>query len=260
MNTTYKNYFFLLSTVTVMQNELAILIVEDDVSFALELEMLIEKIGYRVHGSVDNSAEALEIMLTNPPDLVLMDIDIKGRLSGIEVAERLSHLEIPVLFITSFRDEATWQRAQQLGAVGYVEKPVQPYTLRTTISSVIQNLNQDHLPMDERSAVVGNTALYFKRRNIYEKITIDEIKYLRANDNYAQVFSTQGEYNTSVRLSEFAERLPEEQFMQIHRSYIVNLDYVDSIEASGAQLWIGEDRPPISRRIKKELFTRVNLM
>ena len=62
--------------------DLSILVVEDEFSFALELEMLVKSIGYQSVVSVDNSAEAIEYIYTEHPDLILMDIEIKGKFSG----------------------------------------------------------------------------------------------------------------------------------------------------------------------------------
>ena len=64
---------------------LKILIVEDELSFALELQMLLEELNYNVLKHVDNSDEALKVIYENHPDLIFMDIDIKGDLSGIEI-------------------------------------------------------------------------------------------------------------------------------------------------------------------------------
>ncbi|MFK7937317.1 MAG: LytR/AlgR family response regulator transcription factor [Saprospiraceae bacterium] len=242
------------------QKQLSILIVEDDLSFAIELEMLVQEVGYQLHGRTDNSAEALEILLSNPPDLVLMDIDIKGRLSGIDVAEKLAHLEIPILFITSYRDREMYDRAQQLGAVGYLVKPINPYTLRTAIQSVVKSLSQQHFGRGEQETYVGNDMLYFKRRNIYEKLEKDKIEYVKANGDYTSVYGGGEEYIASTRLSEFAKLLSTDQFMQIHRSFIVNLKCITSVEASGSHLWINETMLPISRRLKKEVFARINLI
>ncbi|MFK7934453.1 MAG: LytR/AlgR family response regulator transcription factor [Saprospiraceae bacterium] len=255
-----KNVIFAQPIIIMMSNELSILIVEDDFSFALELEMLVEKIGYRVHAKVDNSAEALEIMLTDPPDLVLMDIDIRGRLTGLEVAEKLAHLDIPVLFITSFRDQATYERSQRAGGVGYVVKPVESYTLRTTINSVIRSLKHESAGMEnEKDSFLNKEFLYFKRRNVYEKIAIDKITYIKANDNYTRVFGLEEEFHSTLRMSELMEILPERDFFQIHRSFIVNMNHVSRVESLGTHLWVKGVMLPVSRRNKKELFMRVNL-
>ena len=113
--------------------KLDVLIVEDNLSFALELEMLIQEIGYNIVGRVDNSDEALEIILNKQPDFILMDVDIKGNMTGIEIGDKIKHLDIPILFITSFGDDVHYQKAKQTLMVGYLVKPIDKFTLLTSI-------------------------------------------------------------------------------------------------------------------------------
>ena len=92
---------------------LKILIVEDNISFALELEMILDEIGYQIIATVDNSAEALDIIFSKEPDLILMDIDIKGNLSGTQIGQKIKHLNIPIIFITSFDNKERYEDARQ---------------------------------------------------------------------------------------------------------------------------------------------------
>ena len=90
-----------------------VLIVEDNALFALEVEMLIFNLGYEVLKVVNNSEDALATIAFNPPDLIIMDVDIEGNLNGIEVAEKISHRQIPVLFVTSMRDKNLYEKAKE---------------------------------------------------------------------------------------------------------------------------------------------------
>ena len=109
----------------------------DDLSFALELEMLVQEIGYQVAGVVDNSASALEIIYSERVDFILMDIEIKGRMTGLELGKKLRPIKIPILYITSFGNEAHYEEAQKSNIVGYLVKPIDKYTLRTAISLAV---------------------------------------------------------------------------------------------------------------------------
>ena len=78
--------------------KLDILIVEDNLSFSLELAILVNDIGYNVIGPVDNAKEALELIYGRKPDIILMDHEIKGDMMGIELGEKIQHLKNPALF------------------------------------------------------------------------------------------------------------------------------------------------------------------
>lgn len=115
---------------------LSILIVEDDLSFALEIEILVRELGHEVMARVDNDIDALLWMTTYTPDLVLMDVDINGELTGIQVAEETKGLKIPVLFMTSYGVDEYYEQARETNFLGYLEKPIHKFALRSTIDLV----------------------------------------------------------------------------------------------------------------------------
>ena len=89
-----------------------IMIVEDEEIFADRLEILVEDLGYQHLCTVSSSTEALAQMFEKAPDLILMDINIEGKLDGIELAQKINEKKpTPIIFITSFRDESTFKRA-----------------------------------------------------------------------------------------------------------------------------------------------------
>jgi signal transduction histidine kinase len=111
-----------------------ILIVEDENIVALDMRMRLEAMGYRVIDVVDTGSLAIERATTLEPDLVLMDIKLKGDQDGIEVAGQLrEHAEIPVIFVTAFTDERTLQRAKHASPYGYIVKPFHERELRIAI-------------------------------------------------------------------------------------------------------------------------------
>jgi len=116
-----------------MHHPISILIVEDEMSIALELEMLIDELGYQLNSIIDNGEEVLTIATEKLPDLILMDIGIKGKYSGLEVAEKIKHLPIAVLFITSYQNQEMFQRAKLTNFAGYVTKPVSKVALQGAI-------------------------------------------------------------------------------------------------------------------------------
>ncbi len=112
-----------------------ILIVEDENIVALDMRMRLEALGYEVIGVVDSGAAAIERIVVEPrPDLVLMDIKIRGEVDGIETARRAREsAEVPVVFVTAFTDERTLERAKHASPYGYVVKPFHERELRIAI-------------------------------------------------------------------------------------------------------------------------------
>ncbi len=111
-----------------------ILIVEDESVVALDLQLRLQAWGYQVVGTADTADQAVALASQFHPDLTLMDVMLRGDADGIHAAGRL-HRELgtPVLFLTSFSDADTVQRAARTAAYGYVTKPYQPRELRAGI-------------------------------------------------------------------------------------------------------------------------------
>ena len=115
-----------------------ILIVEDESLIALEIETRLKKYGYEICGKATNSEETLKIVQTETPDLVLMDIMIKGKLDGIQTTKEINKLSnIPVVYLTAYVDQKTIDRAKETNPFGYLSKPIQERDLRSTIEMAI---------------------------------------------------------------------------------------------------------------------------
>jgi PAS domain S-box-containing protein len=115
-----------------------ILIVEDEAIIAKDIERALQKLAYRVVGVVPTGEEALLRASDERPDLVLMDIMLKGELDGIEVAQRLrQQLGVPVVYLTAFGDPATLLRATATAPFGYVLKPFEDRDLYSAVEAAL---------------------------------------------------------------------------------------------------------------------------
>jgi len=115
-------------------NKPRILLVEDEKVVAADIEECVKGLGYDVVGSAATGAEALRLAVNAAPDLVLMDIKLKGPLDGIDVAGALyDQLKIPVVYLTAHADAEILERAKKTAPSGYVLKPFDDRTLRTAI-------------------------------------------------------------------------------------------------------------------------------
>lgn len=111
-----------------------IMVVEDEPITALDIRKQLKNLGYAVPAMAALGEEAVSKAASTRPDLVLMDINLKGKVDGVTAAEQLrSRFSIPVIFLTAYSDEATLQRARATEPSGYLLKPFDPDTLRTTI-------------------------------------------------------------------------------------------------------------------------------
>ena len=111
-----------------------ILVVEDDPVITSLIEFMLKDLGYLVVGSASSAHEAIDIAKKIGPDLVIMDIHLKGQMDGIEAARTLWGIyNIPVVFITADAEDATLQRAIKTGPFGYIEKPFDKELFKLTL-------------------------------------------------------------------------------------------------------------------------------
>jgi len=125
-----------------------ILIVEDEVITAMSLQHLLEHWGCGKCEQVSSGKEAIEKAMSEKPDIVLIDINLRGETNGIEVAKQLqARFCVPIIFITGYSDEETIKEAKKIKPVGYFVKPLDFNKLRSTIESVThrqkKNLKQE---------------------------------------------------------------------------------------------------------------------
>ena len=120
-----------------MNKSISILIVEDEFFIALNMQIELEKIGYRICDITAKGEEAIEIVRLENPDIVLMDINLAGKMDGIEAArEILSFSAASIIFITGYANEELRTRAEELNPAGYFIKPANIRDIDSVINSV----------------------------------------------------------------------------------------------------------------------------
>lgn len=149
-----------------MTEQVNILIVEDELLIAHMIATKLEKIGYNVLKIATSGQEALESVVQEQPDLILMDIVLQGELDGIETAAQIkSKLDVPVIFLTAYANDETLERAAQTGCYGYLIKPFKDQELQSTVKIVLskyqeQRTIQDALQLTIRDYASGYDDIY----------------------------------------------------------------------------------------------------
>ena len=117
-----------------------ILIVEDESIVALDIKDKVERLGYNVLAVVSSGEKAIEEVKKVQPELVLMDIVLKGEIDGIETARQIrEHFDIPIIYLTAHSDTQTLTRAKITGPFGYLVKPFVDSELRKAIEAVLNS-------------------------------------------------------------------------------------------------------------------------
>jgi len=116
-----------------------IMVVEDEGVVSIDIRNMLKKAGYSIAAVAFQGNEAVEKAELSAPDLVLMDIGLKGEIDGIEAAKRIrDRFQIPVVFLTGFADEVTMAKAQEVNPSGFIIKPINEEELKKTLEDILK--------------------------------------------------------------------------------------------------------------------------
>lgn len=234
-----------------------IFIVEDDYVVAKNLLLLLEKDGYNVLGTCDSGEESLPKIEKEKPDLIILDIDLAGVLSGIEVGEIIrKKFGTPFIYLTAHGDSDTMARALPTEPGAYLAKPFNEDTLRSSIELALYKASRKQEPAEPETPkgkkYTIHDAIFIKSQKRLQKVLLKDILYVEANDIYVNVYTDKAKYLVNYSLKAIAEKFPEDTFLRVHRSYIINIEKIDAMEYN--TLIIGGHEIPVSKSYRDELM------
>ena len=228
---------------------------EDEPSFALEVEMLVLELGHSIAGVTGEADEALALAKIKEPDLILMDINLEGAMNGVEIAEKLDDHEIPVLFMTSEVNPDIYERAKNTCIAGYLVKPFDLLSLKSSIE-----LLADSIQYREKQATnekVFKDFLLVRKATSLVKVPVKEITYAQSHGNHCMLHTMSGEKHlVTISLAKLLQKLPEDSFMKIHKQYIIQLACIDELSAGASEVRIGKALIPVGRTFRHQLLNR----
>jgi DNA-binding LytR/AlgR family response regulator len=233
-------------------------IVEDEMIIAEDIKDILVKMGYIVPFIAVTADEARNELQKSDVDILLIDIRIKGAESGIDLARFVqAHYSIPFIYITSNADKSTIDEAKQTFPYGYVLKPFDERDLFASIEIAMVNFRKEH---DIKSQgytddFIVKDSIFVRDKKFFLKVKFTEIDYLEADGNYTTIHTIQKKFTLRSTLKEIEEKLPAQQFIRIHKSYIIRLDALTGINAQF--VLVGKTELPIGRTYHEWLSSRV---
>jgi DNA-binding LytR/AlgR family response regulator len=250
-----------------MDNLIRLLIVEDDMIIGAKISMQLTTLGYEVTGIIPRGEEAIRHVEDNKPDIVLLDINLKGTLDGIETAQKMLKMgEIPIIYITANTDEATFNRAKETRPYAFISKPINNRDLQRaielTVSRIAENTNTnakeiDDVPTSEMPFILSDR-IFVKHREKMVKIVIADILYIEADRNYAKIFTKNKEYLLGTTLKTLEDKLPVHQFIRVHRSFLVNVKQIDEVAEN--HVILNTNAIPLSTSMRANLLKRIQMI
>ena len=228
-------------------SKVKILVVEDELIIAEDIRMMLEDLGYTVIGTVPDYSEAVELIDKNLPDVVLIDILLAGEKDGITLAETIrEEYNLPFIFITSHSDNATVERAKSVRPDGYLVKPFEKKDLYTSIEIAFSNfISKEEKEVEHENSFFLKDSIFIRKDYLLIKIRFNELKWVKSDGNYLELYCKDEKHLVRSSMKNFVQRLPVNRFLQVHKSYLVNLEYIKSIDHRNVR--IDEEMIPIGR-------------
>ncbi len=243
-----------------MNTQIKVLVVEDEMIIGAKISMYLTDLGYEVTGIIPRGEEVLFHVKENTPDIILMDINLKGKLDGVETAMLIQkEIDIPIIYLTANTDDATFARAKPTRPYSFISKPFKQLDLKHALELASERiLTEKSQPQNQPEKFVLNDRIFVRHNEVMVKIIIADILYLEADRNYCQVFTKNSTYLLVNTLKNMEDKLPSEQFQRIHRSYIVNVNHVDEVAQN--HITVEGKILPLSKELRKDLLDRLRLI
>ncbi len=234
-------------------DKVKILVVEDELIIADNICKTLESLGYHVLEPVLNFSEAIKSIEKFNPDLALLDIQLSGKKTGIDIAEKINtDYNFPFIFLTANADIKTINSAKKVSPNAYLVKPFSKNELFTSIEIAISNFSKNNLLKDKTK---DKTSLFLKEKGRFHKVNFESILYIKSDHVYIEIFCKNNKKMISrTSLNEISEKL-NDSFQRIHRGYIVNLTYVNEITQNEVQVF--GNNLPIGKKYKEELLKKI---
>ncbi len=228
------------------------LIVDDNKIARTTMKQLASQIkDITVAGECATAMEAYNLLQEKKIDLLLLDIEMPG-MSGIELIKNLGIQKPIIIFTTSKKEYAA--EAFELNVADYIVKPVTPGRFIQSIDKARDILAS----ATEEVKLSEDEFIFIRDSNIVRKLKFDDILYAEAMGDYVKIFTPQKFYAIHSTLKAVEERLPGIQFHRVHRSYIVAINKIDTIQEG---VLIVNGKPvPVADAYRHSLNKRMNIL
>ena len=235
-----------------------ILIVEDDMIIGANLSIQLTSLGYEVTGVVPRGEEAIVHVREHPPHILLLDINLKGALNGIDTARAIQrHLDIPIIYLTANSDNTTFERAKETHPRAFLTKPFNKLNLQRTIALVAEQLKKGEESIQRIPHIeVLEDRIFVRHNGKMEKLLLADLLYIEADRNYCTLITHKLKHVITCTLKTMEEKLPKSRFLRVHRSYIINISKLDVV--GDGHLEIGRKVIPIGKSYKVSLLSRIH--
>ncbi|MBL7847774.1 MAG: response regulator [Cyclobacteriaceae bacterium] len=249
-------------------NNLQITIVEDELIVSEDLRQILLDEGYDVTGCFETAEEALEHLKAVHTDLVMIDIRLKGQMTGVNLAESLRKSQaLPIIYVTANTDEETYQLARKTKPQAFLVKPFNARTLLAAVDLALFNFSENNTAETILDAgalerkdfqVTIQDGFFIREGGRHKKIRLSDLLFIEADGSYARLVTNSGQHTITQNLSTFLRKTSLPLLVRVHRSYIINVNRVDSFDEG--YVYIDKYPIPISKTYRGDFLSTLNAL
>ena len=222
-----------------------------------DMQEMLEEIGYNIVDNVISYEKAVEALSNHSVDLVLIDVILATEKTGIDLGRYIrENFDIPFIFVTSNSDRATVEKAKLVSPNNYVVKPFEQNDLFAAIEITLSNFSpSSDKPKDENDKILKDS-IFIKKNNLFHRVPFGKIQFIKADNVYLEIKTQDKDFLVRSSLKDYLQKLPENKFFRVHKSYIINIDYIEAINSK--DVVINGETIPISKDFRDFALSSLN--
>jgi two-component system, LytTR family, response regulator len=229
------------------------IIVDDNKMARTAIRLMIEQVDFLdLKHECENPIDAFNILQKEEIDLVFLDVEMP-EMSGVDLIKNLERR--PIFILISAKKEYAVE-AFELNVADYIIKPVSLARFTMAVSRAKELFDSRHRKPE--ASTDGKNYIFARSNGVLAKIKIDEIRYIQALGDYVTIHTDKKHYTIHSTLKAMEEKLPSDKFYRLHRSYLVAVDQIETVEENTA--YVGKQNLPIGEQFKKGLLQKLNLI
>jgi DNA-binding LytR/AlgR family response regulator len=228
-----------------------ILLIEDELVWQIKIRMILEELGWelvKITSSIDSIEEDIA---TTQYNLILSDI-VLDDISVFTFFKEMTDCKTPIVFMTNRPSESYYESTKNLSYSALLIKPFHALTLKSTVDLLFKDYKE---PIEENSEPQkpSEHGIWVKgKHNLKVWVEEEKILWIHSNGNYCYIQTATAKYSIKAALSNLVHSFSD-SFIQIHRAYLINVQYIQKIELTRHNLYINKQELPISRKYKEQV-------
>lgn len=244
---------------------LKVLIYEPNEEYIPFFKSVLETLGHNLTVLTHTVEDTQDAFVFEPIDLAILHTDVVHHQLDCSLGTSLKKsLDIPILYTIESSSLELLDPSEKRKEVEYISKPNDSVTVQSKITSLVfctkpskKDLQKSQKMGVEDSEKMWNDSIFIKKEGNFYKINFKEIYYIKSDNVYLEVYTSQGMFLVRSTLKEYLHKLPNTHFYRAHKSYVVNLNYIEAIHLS--EVTLRGIKIPISKSFKLFITNAINL-